>query len=750
MSKKFKPFRVVGFFSASFEQAFEEGQLTSTLKGISVLTEKGKKESKLSGAEFVAWLEARIEQTRKFVPVIAGQNILKQLWSLLPLLRERWTLRPLAQSSRAVYTLDCCDSEGEPLLRIWDLEPLQEGGSEVLKTIAGLPESYTDCEAMRGFLKWLLACHPELRPTDLGFKVITKTSLVRCFGERSVGKLHSPAAKKKNSSVYTSYLAKCREEAPTSWEQYALRKACFRGGLAFTAASEALKIEKKVASYDVTSMHHTFISGRLLPVGFTKASKPMLEEAAQAVLGTSMDEILAHYERPFKIAFHARFRFTGLKPKEGSVFERQGIALLAKAKLAKATSFAWGQEANSAAITAVQEAGLGDQAHGACFAFGKLVSAKEATLALSELELWCLGQAYQWESMEAVEGEMTSSFVLPPDYTILLDSALYSMKAQVKHLIAARKRGEEFEPSSEFIPEEIAKSKDIPFLESYYQSSIKTLFNSLYGIQAQDPWKPSFTSDFQLTRTRPSFTSAERGKAKGIFNYGLRIAGGSRLHLVIAMLLVEKALGEKVSITGGDTDSLKIALGSTPASAVLTALEPLLTASQKAIAKACSKAAAYWPGKAGCLPGVGGFELEGEPAELHEELWTKARASIHEGHLEFTCAGLAQPLHGLGVAEALDQLAVKYGWKRVLTEALGYGLIIDSTLSWQQGEQWGPEGTGVISFPMDRELGSYSSLSNIESLKAIKVVPLEERRLSLSGEKVLLTSEATGEIIMEA
>ena len=750
MSKKFRPFRVVGFFSASFEQCFENGQLKSELTGMSVLTEKGKKEQQLTGTEFVVWLEARVQQTKKFIPVIAGQQVLKQIWSLLPLLREKWSLRPLAQSSRAVYVLDCCDSEGEPLLRLWDLEPLQEGGSEVLKTIAGLPSSSSDCEAMRGFLQWLLACHPELKPTDLGFKVITKTSLVRCFGERTVGKLHSPAAKKKNSSVYTSYLAKCREEAPTSWNQYALRKACFRGGLAFTAASEALKIEERVASYDVTSMHHAFISGRLLPVGFTRASRPMLNEAAEAVLGTSMEEILENYERPFKIAFHARFRFTELKPRKGSVFDRQGIALLAKAKLAKSTSFAWGQEANSAAITSVQEAGLGDQAHGGVFAFGKLVSAKEATLALSELELWCLGQAYQWSSMEAVEGEMTSAFVLPPDYIVLLDSALYKMKSQIKQLIAARKKGEDYAVKSEFIPEAIAKSTDLEFLKSYYQSSIKTLFNSLYGIEAQDPWKPSFSSDFSLKRERPSFTSAERGRAKGIFTYGLRIAGGSRLHLVIAMLLVEKALGSSVSITGGDTDSLKIALGSTPAEAVLTALEPLLTASQKAIAKACSKAAAYWPGRAGVLPGVGGFELEGEPAELHEELWTKARASIHNNRLEFTCAGLAQPLHGIGVAEALDQLAEKYGWEKVLTQALGYGLIIDSSLSWQQGEQWGPEGTGVVSFPMDRELGSYSSLANIESLRAINRTPLEERRLSLLGGKAILTLESTGEIIMEA
>lgn len=747
--KKFKPFRVVGFFSAEFEQLFENGQLVSRLTGVSVLTERGRREQQLSGPAFVSWLEARVEQTKKFVPVIAGQGVLKQLWSVLPLMRERWQLRPLAQSSRAVYVLDCCSPDGEPLLRLWDLEPLQEGGTEVLKTVAGLPESYSPCESMRGFLRWLLACHPELKPTDLGFRVLTKTSLVRLFGQRTVGELRSPAATKKNSTVYSSYLAKCREEAPRSWEQYAIRKAAFRGGLAFTAANEALKLETRVASYDVTSMHHTFISGRLLPVGFAKAGKPVLEAAAKAVLATSMESILEHYEKPFSVAFHARLKFTGLRPRSGSVFERQGIALLAKAKLAKSTSFAWGQEANSAAITAVQEAGLGDSARGATFAFGKLVSAKEATLALSELELWCLGQAYEWESMEAVEGELTTRFVLPPDYTVLLDSALYSMKAQVKQLLAARRYGREYEASSEFIPEAIAKSTDVAFIESYYQSSIKVLFNSLYGIQAQDPWKPAFDPEFGLVRERPTFSSEDRAKAKGLFTYGLRIAGGSRLHLVLAMLLVERALGSKVSITGGDTDSLKIALHDQPAEAVLAALEPLLTASQRAIEVACSKAAAYWPGKAGQLPGVGGFELEGEPAELHEELWTKARASVHGGKLELTCAGLAQPLHGLGVAEALQQLAAKYGWERVLTEALGYGLIVDSSLSWQSGEQWGPEGTCVVSYPMDRELGSYSSLANIESLRAIGATPIEERRLSVSGGRAILTNEATGEVIME-
>lgn len=743
-----RPFRVIGFFDAQFEQGFESGQLTSKLTGVSVLTERGKREQRLSGPEFVSWLEARVKQTQKFVPVVAGQGVLKQLWSLLPLMRERWTLCPLAQSSRAVYVLDCCDDNG-PLLRLWDLEPLQEGGTEVLKTVAGLPATYSACEAMRGFLRWLLACHPELKSTDLGFRVLTKTSLVRLFGQRTVGELRSPAAHKKASTVYGSYLAKCREEAPTSWEQYAIRKAAFRGGLAFTAASEALKLEKRVASYDVTSMHHTFLSGRLLPVGFAKAGKPVLEAAAKAVLTTSTDAILEHYERPFSVAFHGRFHFTQLKPKAGSLFERQGIALLAKAKLAKSTAFAWGQEANSAAITAVQEAGLGDQAKGASFAFGKLVSAREATLALSELELWCLAQAYEWDTMEAVEGELTTKFVLPPDYVLLLDSALYDMKSQVKQLLAARRYDREYAASSEFIPEAIAKSTDVAFLESYYQSSIKVLFNSLYGLQAQDPWKPSFTEAFTLTRERPSFSSADRARAKGLFTYGLRIAGGSRLHLVLAMLLVERELGSSVSITGGDTDSLKIALKSQPASAVLTALEPLLTASQRAIAVACSKAAAYWPGKAGELPGVGGFELEGEPAELHEELWTKARASVHGGKLELTCAGLAQPLHGVGVAEALQQLAEKHGWERVLTEALGYGLIVGSSLSWQSGEQWGPEGSCVVSYPMDRELGSYESLANIESLKAIGAEPLEERRLSVSGGKVLLTLESTGEVIME-
>lgn len=746
---KFRPFRVVGYVDAEFEQFFEHGRLAAKLVSYSVLTAKGRREQQLSASELVSWLQARIEQTKNFVPVICGLGLLRMLWPVLPQLRAKWHVQPLAQSARTVYVLDLCGSDGRRLLRLWDLDHLQEGGPAVLRAVAGLSPELSTCATMRSFLAWLLSCHPELKSTDMGFKVLTKTSLVRCFGERTVGTLRSPAAHKAESSVYSSFTALCRQEAPRSWEQYALRKACFRGGLAFTAASEALKLQKRVASFDVTSMHHSFISGRLVPVRFEQASPKLLEAAAKRVLAVSRESVLAHYEQPFPVAFHARFRFTGLRPKKGTVFERQGIALLAKGKLAKSTAFAWGQEANAEAISRVQEAGLGDSAKGAAYAFGKLVSAREATLALSELELWAMSRAYAWESMEALEGELASRWVLPPDYLVLLDSALYGAKSELKQLLKAKKNGEQYTVESEFIPQAIAESEDLPFIESYYNSSIKVLFNSVYGTQAQDPYKPSYGSDLKLTKSLPSFGPAERSRAKSLYTYGLRIAGSSRLHLVLAMELVEQALGSSVAITGGDTDSLKIALGNTPPSAVLAALQPLLAATQSAIQKACSKAAAYWPGKAGCLPGVGGFELEGEPAEWHMEYWTKTRVSVHSSGLELTCAGLAQPLHGLGVAQALDRLASKYGYKKVLREGMGYGLIVDCSLSWQQGEQWGPEGTCVVEYPLERELGGYERQSNIESLAAVGATAPRERRLSLVGGRVLLTDELSGEVLME-
>ena len=325
-------------------------------------------------------------------------------------------------------------------------------------------------------------------------------------------------------------------------------------------------------------MHHSFISGRLVPVRFEQASPKLLEAAAKRVLAVSRESVLAHYEQPFPVAFHARFRFTGLRPKKGTVFERQGIALLAKGKLAKSTAFTWGQEANAEAISRVQEAGLGDSAKGAAYAFGKLVSAREATLALSELELWAMSRAYAWESMEALEGELASRWVLPPDYVVLLDSALYGAKSELKQLLKAKKNGEQYAAKSEFIPRAIVESGDVPFIESYYQSSIKVLFNSLYGTQAQDPYKPAYDSELNLAKTMPSFGPAERSRAKSLYTYGLRIAGGSRLHLVLAMELVEQALGSSVAITGGDTDSLKIALHKQSPSTVLAVLQsPLST-----------------------------------------------------------------------------------------------------------------------------------------------------------------------------
>jgi hypothetical protein len=89
------------------------------------------------------------------------------------------------------------------------------------------------------------------------------------MAEREIGKLFVKRKNKKNGiSLLWIFEKTCKQELPQIFEQYALRKSCFRGGFTFTSASAANEIMRNVISLDVTSMHHAFINGRYVPEHF--------------------------------------------------------------------------------------------------------------------------------------------------------------------------------------------------------------------------------------------------------------------------------------------------------------------------------------------------------------------------------------------------------------------------------------------------------------------------------------------------
>ena len=167
-----------------------------------------------------------------------------------------------AQSSTNVYTLDLKIND-EIVLRFWDTFHLEMRGLAAMGETCGMPKAkgdwdYSlvrtketkltdeelfyakrDVQIIPAYLCYLLNANEWLQQSDLGLKVITKTSLVRQMAQREIG---SKKIKKQNGKEITllhAFELTCKQELPKTYEQYALRKSCFRGGFTFTSGMAA-------------------------------------------------------------------------------------------------------------------------------------------------------------------------------------------------------------------------------------------------------------------------------------------------------------------------------------------------------------------------------------------------------------------------------------------------------------------------------------------------------------------------------
>ena len=597
-------------------------------------------------------------------PIIAVYNLSFDFVSLEPVLLEQgYELSSFGPTTSPFY-IDVM-KDGEIVLRFWEVSRLCPQGLAVMGELAGLPKlsgewdyslhrepgcelteeeknyAVRDTEVIQEYLKYLLRANNFIKEADLGTRLLTQTGLVRLFGERVVGRKELRA-----------FRAAAAQEEPETEEAYRLRKACFRAGLTFTGGKNAGRVFDNVTSIDTVSMHHGFMLGRLVPRGFHKAEPAILGRALETIFETPVEEVLEHYEKPFGTALHVRVRFTNLKVKAGSVFETQGIATLARGKFTQHVIYDWEDGGSSeSAENRNRKAGFLDQGSGLKFEFGKLVEAKEATIFLTELEAWVMAQVYDWESFEVLEGELTTKFQTPPTYILKLDEHLYYNKMQMKKYL----KGEAAD-----IPQAI-KEAPRSVQEGYYTGTSKGMFNSVFGLVAMDAHK--FETEFSKSENPSSW-----------YGFGMRIAGGSRVHLVIAMLLINRKFNGKFSILGGDTDSIKLS-GLTD-NQIQKALQPLHESITTSISIVLNQA--------GIEPtqflGIGTFESEGT-AELEVEVFNKNRIAWNGSSFQLTAAGIPTPSGKPNLESALTSLAKVYGPRKVMTEIYGPNLEVDQTLS---------------------------------------------------------------------
>ena len=728
-------------------------------------------------------------RARGCVPIVAAYNLMFDMQTLMLELAQSYTIEVNAQTATSVYTLDLC-MDGNVVCRFWDTFYLEMGGLRAMGETCGLPKAvgdwdYTlartpetplteeelfyarrDVQVIPQYLQWLLRANHWLTSDMLGCRVLTKTSLVRQMARREIGERRVTLQTGKKITLQRAFETTCNQEFPKNYESYALRKACFRGGLTFTSAKTASVIVDNVASLDVTSMHHAFINGRRLPVKFAVVPPEILQIACERVVGTPLEDVLRNYSDPFRTGLHVAIGFTNLRLRANTCFADWGIAICPRSKFVRTLQADTDYSNNERAKTqenSIRAHGYVDSAVNPTFAFGKLYRADECVLHVNEIELWNVAQVYEFDEMHVLYGEATTKTIIPPDYVTLQSNMLFARKTDVKNLIKHYTEGVPYAGDiPESIPEGIARDArtgtlSMKFLQSYYGSTVKGQFNGIYGTQAQDVMKADYrvTEKGELevdknTICAPENFAKKRPKTpRVLYTYGMRIVAGSRMHLVIAMMLIYRRFGNRATVTGGDTDSLKISCANDVTDAeLLDALEPLHTAIENAINLTMRRVRNTAPDMASTLDHIGKFEIEncGGTARYaeHVELWNKARVSLDmSGRVHVTCAGLPRPDGAYTIEDCIeDIMRMGHGFAETVRLALGYDVLVDyeicHTLQRNRPHVWdryvgtvtdyqgmtyhvdAPE--AVALYPSDRWLGESDKQANGENLAYMRDV----------------------------
>lgn len=756
-----------------------------------------------------------VGKERHEVPVIVAYNLLFDLQGLLYRFASDYPgAKVLARSTTQCYTFDLVDDNGNPLLRFWDTFFLEPNGVRAMGEACGVekaigdwdyskvrsPETELsdeerfyarrDTQTLLSYLRYILETHDYVKPYELGTKVLSKSSLVRTMATRLLGGIRTGRKGKKDkrgATLSKTFMASVKEQQPQSYEVYAARKAATRGGLTFTAAKFASSVVHRVCSLDVTSMHHAFICGKRIYKNFKQADPRFLKVVLDGIAEYSIDDILANYDDPLGCAFTVCVDFYNIRLKKGSVFGDYGIGTLAKSKFtrrAEEKSEDYSDMRNAEAEELIKSNGYYDQVfdRDTVFAFSKLVESSHIRVWLNECAFTEVALAYEWDALDVVWGEYTSHSDLPESMVVLQSMSLYEEKKQLKKLLASYEEG--IKDESREVPltlknlDSVVKNGSISKadLEGFYMST-KAKFNGIYGTTLMDEVRPDYVfADAELhldptTKATPeNYIELMPKNPKAHNIYGARIVGWSRVHLCVAMELIYRKHGERAMITGGDTDSLKVACNLVNYENLIQTLEPLHEAVTKSIAVCTARAKKTAPDYASDMEHVGCFEAEKVDSkgtmyfDYHIELWNKARVSYNQGNAHVTCAGLSRP-DGVYHIENFIEDIISGGMtpEEALPLCMGYNVTVNNSVGHMNehrrpgsrdrfiGEIVDYRGVrahidcpeAIAIYPASRVLGSTDEPTNYEDVSYLKriynrEVDIRPRELKLIDNKPVI------------
>ena len=623
--------------------------------------------------------------SNNYIPVIVGFEMYNYTRAIIYELNFLMENEIISKNESSFFCMTFFQ-DNKPILKFWDIQFLVE------KDILFKETNSTDIlNAIPIYLQELLHRNEHIKEGMFAYGVLTRASLTRNYARNIIGQLYYVNSHNHKMKLLKANNLLCKQNQPKDYNSYALRKACFIGGYSFVSAKHSNQVIENVINIDANSMHHSHILGHFTPVNFRQTTKKNLMLAAKEILHLNYKHLLDRYERPFMNALHIKIKFSNVRLKENSLFKANYFGLLHREKFkTKYESNMLGKKQ----LKAEEETkciGFKFWAHNYKFAFAKLISADKLVCFFNEIELWNFAQVYDFDTFDIEQGEIATKWVRPSDYVSLQTIIFYDMKNSVKHIINTYKKGKKYtKPLPDFMPK-VLKSRifngvaTYEELEFYYVEDIKTRYNCIYGNQAQDVYLPEykFNKNFNLEIDKKTIMKQKNFQDKIIekennlsvlFTYGSRIANWSRLHLIMAMILLQKK-DKNIKIISGDTDSIHF---TSEDKFILRSLQPLHKAIDKAIDKTTERVYKCFPHITKPVVNLGHFEKD-ITSKFRIDYANKVYLTQdYNNRIELICSGLRRNENNkFNMQNVLIYMINKYGFKKVADEMFGFNTLIE-------------------------------------------------------------------------
>lgn len=661
------------------------------------------------------------------VPVVAIHNLGFDMWGLSGWIAEKST-KVLAKSSAKPITITILDEDGNPALVLWDTLGLSMKSLEKMGDDCGFAKAkgfwdYTkvrtpstpltaqeieyakrDIYVLACWFAWFLRRNPQIEVSQLGINIVTKTGVVRDKRKKLLSHVKADGCKY-TVGQFWHYLNK-REQPGTDGELFTMN-ACTRGGLTFCAsrwASVPIVCDElhTVTGYDATSQHPGQQASHLYPTRFKEAPADRIAKYARIISNKKLDDVLARWFCPFPFAFNAIFEFDNIRLKSDSVFEREGIGCLAWARFGKYRPDPdTDNESGDIFKSYISERDYKDTATGAVYSFGKLTSADNARLFLTELEFWNVCQVYEFDSWQCIGGYASTHYERPTDLSLLSVMHFYKAKDIYKaalHTYEKTGRVHDTRELRKYAPDSVCEGMERGTLtlrdaRAAYMI-IKSDLNSLFGIEATNESRLDAEIGAHGIQWAgvPGIGNLPKNP-KAWYQYGQRIVGWSRVAQVCVMMLAAPHVD---GIPNGDTDSCKFYMLKSKLPALDRELNRLGRAIDKARAYVCSRVEKQYPELFYRLDKIGHYVQEFSVSE-YCAAWNKAYMMRDDGRFSIVLAGIpsdkrTKTASGDYLQDSYEDFAAAlasngYTFGEICDLLLGYNVHLSPTITKTNGRR---------------------------------------------------------------